>query len=103
MADVGQNPGPLEYMPINRVISMNSDGSYPDQGQSTPTVTRATAPGNVPAGCRRITIRNSGNANGVVLSTPIKPAEQFDFSVSQGTLGAVTYDGTGTELVVIAV
>jgi len=67
----------------------------------TPGLVRATAPGNVPAGARSVTVLNSGAANGLVLGQIIKPGESFTWSAdSNNTLAVVSYDGTGTELAI---
>ena len=70
----------------------------------TPSVTRETTPGATLAGVRSITFANTGSANGLVLGTIIKSGETVSFSAGDGdTFGIITYDGTGTELLITIV
>jgi len=69
--------------------------------QRTPSLIRETAAGTIAAGTKSVTVENVGGANGVWLGAVIKPNEKFTYTVSGNeTLGAFTYDGTGTELVI---
>lgn len=76
--------------------------SYPVPEQVTPSLTRVTNSGTVPAGSRSLTIANVGVANGTVLGgTILKPGEVYEPPVTgNNTLAAVPYDATGTEFVI---
>jgi hypothetical protein len=66
---------------------------------------RTSASGTVTAGKRSVSIRNAGSANGVVLGANLLPGEtvNFDAASLKDTLGAITYDGTGTDLLIITI
>lgn len=67
----------------------------------TPNLIRDTAAGSVAAGARSVTVYNAGGADGLVLGQIIKPGESLSWSAGlSNTLGAVSYDGSGTELVI---
>lgn len=72
-----------------------------------PTLTRVTdATGSpVAAGKRRVSVMNAGDANGVVLGATIKPGETLTWSADgvRDVLDAISYDGTGTELIITTV
>jgi hypothetical protein len=71
----------------------------------TPNLLRTSAAGSIPVACYDFSVFNAGLADGVLLGQPIRPGESLNFSA--GSLnniypaGTVTYDGTGTELVII--
>ena len=71
----------------------------------TPAMFRTSASGSVTAGKRSVSIRNAGGANGVVLGANILPGEivNFDAGSLKDTLGAITYNGTGTDLLIITI
>lgn len=71
----------------------------------TPTMTRASAPGNVPAGARSASFYNAGGANATVLGASLLPGEQVSFSAGaeDDTLAVIAYDGTGTDLLITTV
>lgn len=70
-----------------------------------PTMLRASAPGVVAVGKRSVSIYNAGQAPGLVLGTSLKAGEtvNFDAGSSLDTLGAISYDGTGTDLLIISI
>jgi hypothetical protein len=72
--------------------------------QRTPTLTRVTDATGSPivAGAVEVSVYNAGNSNGVLLGAIIKKGETITFKVNnqKDTLGAISYDGTGTELVI---
>jgi hypothetical protein len=71
---------------------------------TTPSLLRISAPGNVPAGARSVTIYNGGAVNGLVLGAIIKPGESMTWGAElNNTLSIIAYDGTGTELVITTV
>ena len=91
-------------MDIKRVIQMDSQGNYPDQRSATPTFSRVTGPGNIAAGASEVTIQNVGNAKGTVLGTEIDAGQSVTFrTAATAGLGAITFDGTGTVLLVTSV
>lgn len=73
----------------------------------TPTISRVTSAAGSPvaAGARSVSIANTGAANGLVLGTTIKPGEVLTWSAGaqSDTLIAISYDGTGTELLITTV
>lgn len=72
----------------------------------TPSLIRATdATGSpIAAGSKSVSVYNAGAANGVVLGGVIKPGESITWSANgEDTLSAVSFDGTGTELVITTV
>lgn len=73
--------------------------------QRTPTLIRATdATGSpIAAGAVEVSVYNAGNADGVLLGATIKKGETIVLKVNnqKDTLGAISYDGTGTELVIL--
>jgi hypothetical protein len=67
----------------------------------TPNLQRVSGPGVIAAGSTSISIRNAGNTDGQVLGTTLKPGESVTWAVNQvDSIGAITFDGTGTELVI---
>jgi len=74
---------------------------------TTPSLARVTNALGSPivAGAKSVTVYNAGAANGLVLGSTIKPGESLTWSAGDmnNTLGAISYDGTGTELVITKV
>lgn len=68
----------------------------------TPTIIRVTSSGIITAGNKSVSIYNSGVANGIVLGVTIKPGESYTWStnLNNETLGAISYNATGTEFVI---
>jgi len=72
---------------------------------STPGLIRAVGAGIIAAGAKSVSVYNALNVNGLVLGQIIKPGESLTWSAGDmnNTLGAISYDGTGTELVITTV
>lgn len=84
-------------------ISTNTGGGVGPGLLRTPEYDRVSAPGSL-TGKRSISIYNSGTVNGVVLGKPILPGEQFTWSADgSNILNTLTYDATGTELVIVTI
>ena len=68
----------------------------------TPSLIRATGIGTIPAGAYSFSVANVGLLNGLLLGVAINPGEiiSFDAGSLNNTYGAVSYDGTGTELLI---
>jgi len=68
----------------------------------TPGLTRTSAVGVISSGKHSVSIANLGAGNGTVLGTVIKPGEVIAFEPSNvnATLGAISYSGLGTELLI---
>lgn len=108
MADFGQDPAdPLNALPIARVVVMNPDGSYVEPGNDeapkTPSIIRATGPGNIPAGASSVHVKVTGAANATFLGQVVKVGEEIYLSANGATFGALAYDGTGSELLIVTV
>lgn len=71
----------------------------------TPTMIRASAAGTVTAGKRSVSFRNAGSANALVLGANLLPGEtvNFDAGSLKDTLGAINYNATGTDLLIITI
>lgn len=71
----------------------------------TPGMLRATdaTASPIAAGAKSVTISNVGGANGLVLGDIIKPGETLSWSAgdNNNTLTAISFDGTGTELLIL--
>lgn len=73
--------------------------------QRTPNLLRTNTSGVIASLVYSFSVYNAGAANGLLLGATIKPGETFNFSAED--LGSfygsntITYDGTGTELVII--
>jgi len=68
----------------------------------TPSIIRAIGAGTIAAGAYSFSVANVGSLSGVLLGVTIKPGEviNFDAGSLNNTYGAVSYDGTGTELLI---
>lgn len=68
----------------------------------TPSIIRATGAGTITAGAYSFSVANVGSLSGLLLGVTIKPGEviNFDAGSLNNTYGAVSYDGTGTELLI---
>jgi hypothetical protein len=73
--------------------------------ERTPNLLRATGAGSLSGNIYSFSVYNGGAANGDVLGGVIKPGETFNFDaggVNNFFDGSnISYDGTGTELVII--
>lgn len=79
-------------------------GTEAENGVVACTMTTATAAGTVAAGARSVSIANSGTADATVAggSLPAGAAIAWDAPVG-ASLGAITYDATGTTLMIAEV
>lgn len=97
--------GPLVYVNPQYVLNdiLLQVTSINTATARTPAMFRASATGVITAGKRSVSISNAGNANGAVMGTILLPGEivTFDAGSLKDTLGAITYDGTGTDLLII--
>lgn len=66
----------------------------------TPTLTTAILGGTIAAGAVAISIANIGSANAIVLGATLPPGAAIDWAPHSGTIGAITYDATGTSLLI---
>jgi hypothetical protein len=72
--------------------------------QRVPSKIITSAAGSVAAGARSVSVWNKGGVVGLVLGSAIDPGEQNTWSAPDGdTLGAISYDGTATVLVITVV
>lgn len=73
--------------------------------QRTPNFIRVTGSGSIAVQTYSISVANVGTGNGTVLGSTIKPGETLNFDAGSlnnfYTTGTFTYDGTGTELIII--
>lgn len=71
----------------------------------TPNLIRATGSGTIAPLVYDFSVSNVGSANGTILGGTIKPSETLNFTAgalnNSYTAGTISYDGTGTELVII--
>ena len=71
----------------------------------TPGFIRATTSGSIAVKTYSVSVSNVGDANGTFLGVTIKPGENLNFSAdainNYYAAGVFTYNGTGTELVII--
>ena len=91
---------------ISSLLSTANASNAPIGGLAMGLIRATDATGSpIVAGRRRITVANMGVANGLVLGAVIKPGEILSWPAGdlRDTLGALSYDGTGTELVITTV
>ena len=72
--------------------------------ERTPNIVRATGIVTIAPVAYSFSVSNVGVANGTILGATIKPGETLNFSPELNNYYAansITYDGTGTELVII--
>jgi hypothetical protein len=71
----------------------------------TPNLIRATGSGTIAPLVYDFSVSNVGSANGTILGGTIKPGETLNFTAgalnNSYTAGTISYNGTGTELVII--
>jgi len=71
----------------------------------TPALIRATGSGTIASAVYDFSVSNVGSANGTVLGQTIKPGETLNFGAgalnNYYAASTITYNGTGTELVII--
>lgn len=67
----------------------------------TPGFISTTASGTVTAGARTVTIKNVGGAVGTVLTINLPTGESVNFAATgKDTVGAITYNATGTTFLI---
>ena len=68
----------------------------------TPSLIRATGVGTIAAGAYSFSVANVGLLDGILLGVVIRPGDviNFDAGALNNTYGSVSYDGTGTELLI---
>ena len=73
--------------------------------EATISYVRATGGGTIAAGAVSVRVFNAGLVNGAFVGVVIKPGEMVELVVPfvNLTFPALSYDGTGTELVITAV
>jgi hypothetical protein len=100
--------GPLEYLDASAVLNLvlaELQGLNTPQsiGATYDVVTDATG-SPIAAGKRRVSVFNSGSANGSWMGKTIKPGVVLSFVADErDTLPSFAYDGTGTELLITTV
>ena len=69
----------------------------------TPALIRTSAAGTITAGKRSVSVANVGAASGTLLGTTLGANEtvNIDAGALNNTLGAIAYDATGTEFLII--
>jgi hypothetical protein len=71
----------------------------------TPNLVRATGSGTIAPLVYDFSVSNVGSANGTILGGTIKPSETLNFTAgalnNSYAAGTISYNGTGTELVII--
>lgn len=70
--------------------------------QRTPNLLISTTSGSILPGSQSVSIFNAGGATATVLTQPLTAGMSVSWSVTEGrdTLGAVTYNATGTTLII---
>jgi len=67
----------------------------------TPTLTSTTTSGTIASGCVSVSVANIGNNNGTLLGQTIAPGVSIDFVAPWAdTIGAITYNATGTTFLI---
>jgi hypothetical protein len=91
----------LEKALIDLGLLNTSVNSY----DRTPNILRETGSGVINAQVYSFSVHNAGIFDGTILGSVIKPGETLNFSAGAlnnfYTAGTITYDGTGTELLII--
>jgi hypothetical protein len=87
------------------VASFEETFSGETKNSRTPNLLRVSNSGTITPIVYSFSVYNSGFADGLILGETIKPKESFNFSAGAinnfYTAESITYDGTGTELVII--
>lgn len=82
-------------------VSIVVSESIPASAVQTPSLTRVTDSGSVAEGATSVNVFNAGGADATVAGDTIKQGESVPFVAADGkVLGAISYNGTGTELVI---
>lgn len=68
----------------------------------TTHIIRTTSDGTLTGGVKAVTIKNVGEANGLVKATSIKPTESVTYEAGalNNILDAIDYDASGTEFLI---
>ena len=66
----------------------------------TPTIVRSTTSGTIPANVG-FSVANVGAANGTVNGVTLKTGETINFDPGSESIGATTFNATGTEFLII--
>jgi hypothetical protein len=100
LGDPGGPVAPLVYINPNTFLAQIVSNTT--SIVITPSIIRATGAGTIAAGAYSFSVANVGSLSGVLLGVTIKPGEviNFDAGSLNNTYGAVSYDGTGTELLI---
>lgn len=102
LAKIDANSIKVESL-LQQILAATSSGGALPQTR-TPTIFRTTsAAPAITTGKKSVSISNVGSANGTVLGTVLKAGEtvNFDAGAINNTLGAIAYDATATEFLVI--
>lgn len=102
------------YVPVGPLTYLDTEGAVlallnevATSTTRTPSIIRATnAVGSpIAPGSRQVLCYNAGTADGSFVGATIKPGESFPLNAGgeNDVLGPVSYDGTGTELVIITI
>jgi hypothetical protein len=89
------------------VVTLSSGGTVVPVGGApkTPNFIRATGSSSIASACTSVSVANVGAANGTFLGTTIKTGETLSFDAgaigNYFAAGSITYNGTGTELLII--
>lgn len=102
MPDLGQDPtDPNNSLALTRTLAINSDGSYPDQRTSVPSLLRSTVAGNIPAGAQSITVQNVGVAAGMLAGASLDAGHSVTWTTgSPMGFSAVLFDATNTAFLI---
>lgn len=85
---------------LNTLVTNSNNAS----GTKTPYLIRSSASGSIATTCYSFSVANVGSVNGTLLGQTIKPGERINFSAdglnNKFAANSITYDGTGTELLI---
>jgi hypothetical protein len=88
------------------LVSLSSNGAKVlVSAVKTPNMIRVTGAGTIASNCTSISVANAGNASGTFLGVTLKASEGINFDAgaigNYFAAGTISYDGTGTELLII--
>ena len=108
VAIVGKNNTKANVTGKNElVVTLSNEGNVIPAGGSakTPNFIRATGSSSIASACTSVSVANVGAADGTFLGTTIKTGESLNFDAgaigNYFAAGSITYNGTGTELLII--
>lgn len=94
-----------EFEKLYALLLLNSSGSSGNPNTTTeriPTLLKVTTAGTIAAGSTYLSFYNAGSTNALVLGTVLDPGLSISIPTrSNETLAAVSYDATGTILVIV--